>query len=67
MATKNRSHGVVVVYVASTLEGSRVHRPETEGMHGTHTMTTPHWELFPNLDTAKEAGYPLCPNCFPQG
>ena len=56
------SHGVVVVRVSR----STIHRPQPRGSHGIGAMMPDDWELFPNLDTAREAGFTPCKLCFYQ-
>ena len=64
---RNKSHGVVIVYVGPSTQESRIHRPETHGNHGASAMASGNWELFPSLAMATEAGYPPCPTCFRAG
>ena len=57
-----KSHGVVIVAA-----GWRIHQPGSGRSHGAALLESGDWELFPNLETAKEAGYEPCYSCFPDG
>ena len=54
------THGVVVVRVST----KTIHRPDSGGIHSDALKTNDDWELFPNLQTAQEAGYKACRLCF---
>ena len=65
MAEKD-SHGVVIAYSGGDGDLTPImHRP---GMcWGLKAMKSEHWELFPNIDVGRDAGYRTCLNCLPDG
>ena len=57
-------HGVVIGYYevgAGELVG--IHRPDG-CQWGQEAMKADNWQLFPNLDVAREAGHYICQTCF---
>ena len=65
----HETHGLVVASFSPTSGYHRregvpaIHLPSHE--HGLSTLTNGDWELFPNLETAREAMYHPCQICFP--
>ena len=52
------SHGVVVVLVSTGV----IHRPDFS--YGMKALKEEDWELFPDLQSAQEAGAKTCGRCF---
>ena len=55
-----QSHGVVII--GQSTGSSLIHKPHRA--HGSDAMKSDDWELFPNLQTAIEAGNKICLSCF---